>query len=357
MKKFLQSILFAQAIYIVPINLYSEENPKENSVTEENAIKQDQRSSPLPVKPDLDEEEKAKRDERTLPFALGVSYTYWKPYLTGVNVLVSRGTDDTRGKVISPNTFPVSGIQVHGEVFTFHNNWRLKANYTWFYFSPHFSNKAFSKNSSLIYESPFFDEQGAFYTNFASKYKTLFNKLDAYFVREYSIGDSLTLAPKAGLLGAWEMMRLYFDGEMEEEFGENIGAKMSQFWWGIGPYSGTTLNFQLVDGLSLYGVSNLAILYTKHDVQQANFVTNQETEEREAVSNLSDYYYGVEPMLEAKLGLNYLYAWDNVSLAIDLGWEMQTYFSHIGLLKFYSPTGQAGQFSTQGLTAGILVGF
>lgn len=291
-----------------------------------------------------------------LPFFIGASYTFWKPYQSGINIAYSEGNIQTKGTVIEPKTHAVSGFKVAAGTHTFHEAWDVCINYTWFNQTPSTSNNPLKDKQTIVYQSPFFDPPVTNYASLTSKFNIQFNRIDGFVKKDVLITDFLTLSPWMGLLGAWDKQRIQFDGKIDI-LNDTQSANMRQIWWGIGPYSGALLNFYCFKDISIFIRSGTSLLYTQHYVKTYNFINNPDGSKKAAVSNNLTDFYSVDPMLETSLGINWKYNQKNYGLRFLLAWELQTYFNHNGFQDYASPIGNTESFSMQGLTIGAQFDF
>ena len=287
----------------------------------------------------------------SLDFFVGASYTYWVPYQTGMVIGQGRtGAAGNYGNFATPSVEGASGFKVMLGANTQHDAWNVQIEYTWFYRSPGFS--ANNLKNSVPYTATF-NQTDVLYTELSSKFKNQFNRIDAMVDRSFYAGHYLAFRPWLGLLGAFDYQDLDYNAVAS---GAQQQARFHQDWWGIGPYAGAEATFYFTNEWGLFISSGASLLLSNHDVRM-RLGNVEDGTLSPSVINTKDNFNGVEPMVEAKLGLRWDSNWTDWALRIDVAWEAQTYFNHNGFLPYYSPTGVQGDYSMQGLTVGVRVNF
>lgn len=290
-----------------------------------------------------------------LPFFIGLSYIYWQPYQTGMNLAVSGDALDIQGSSVRPITEAASGFKVNVSHNLEHDGWIMCGNYTWFYHNPLERANALNDGTTYI---PVFSGSVDAYQTLRSKFRTYFQRIDLSISRPQYVGHYLSLKSSAGLLGAWEFQRNFFYGGTNTNNIINQTGVFKQDWWGIGPYVSAGGVFYLDNTWGIYFNTGAGLLLASHnvlmDIKNGNNLDQSITD-----FDCTTKIYDVEPMVEGGLGL----CWekDNCTwfATVQLGWELQTYFAHNGFTnaKYYSPTGVRGNFSLQGLTLKVEFNF
>lgn len=292
-------------------------------------------------------------------FHVTASYTLWKPYQEGMDVLYSLGTDSfftlstIRGDVVPARMYTRSGFKVGFEKYT-ESDWNFGLNYTWFYNYPKLKNRTLI--SDITYLSPFVRSIFRFDT-LSSQFINQFNRIDATFKRTFISGKSLTLSPSVGLLSAFDKQFLnYFADVFDDD--ETLAATFKQDWWGAGPYGAVDCTCYFYEHIfGLFIRPGAALLYTNHEIsQEADFI-DLVGEKGSSDLNTYETFYDVEPMAEVSLGLILTYDAEKWSISAEAAWEIQNYFSHNGWKTYYQPVLDRGNYSMQGLTAGFTIGF
>lgn len=291
--------------------------------------------------------------EDALSFFVGASYTYWVPYQTGMNVAFTNGSSSITGNIIRPSLDGRSGFKVELGANTHHDGWCGHVSYTWFWFDQKLKSR--TTLVSTNYFSPF-DDQNVAYNGAETQYKQQFNRIHGALDRAFYAGHYLAFRPWIGLLGAWEDQSLNFNMTQQANTSNTDQFRLRQNWWAVGPYSGVDCTYYLTNEWGLFLSAGGAMLYAEHKVDDdrntlaAGSVTGTD-------HNIHTAFYNVEPMMETQMGLRWDSFWTDWALRIELAWELQTYFSHNGMLGVDEITGQMGDFSLQGLTLGLRVYF
>jgi hypothetical protein len=304
----------------------------------------------------LSKPENTIKKESHLPFFIGASYTYWKPYQTAINIAYSPGSLNTVGTIIRPKISAVSGFKVAAGTHTYHDAWNVNVNYTWFTHTPGTSSNNLENNNNINYGSPYFGLPILTYADLISKFSVQFNRIDGLVEKNIHLTKRIIFSPWIGLLGAWDNENLNFDANILI-IDDKETSKMNQFWWGIGPYTGTKISFFCTKSLALYLSYGTSLLFTEHRLKAKNLLIFSDDNSTESIANYYTDFHNVEPMLESSIGLAWGTKWEKCGLCLHLSWDLQTYFNHSGFLPFFSAVGILGDYSMQGLTAGVQVDF
>ncbi|MCH9811566.1 hypothetical protein K0U07_02240 [bacterium] len=278
---------------------------------------------------------------------VSASYILWQPYQTGMNIAVGQSSSDAAGSVVQPYTQAASGFKVAMEQNFEHDGWIGATTYTWYYHNPSLNTNTLTNGAVYV---PTFDSGVSTYNSVQSKFKTFFNRIDATISRPQYIGHYVAYRPFGGALGAWDYQNLNFIAGTSSDGLVRQTANMKQDWWGIGPYGGMQGIFYLDNNFGLYFGAGGAILISSHHVKSSMTRVSSVNEVTTLVNNYNFTFYTCEPMIETSLGLSWEKDYEDVFLGVRVGWELQTYFSHNGFIKAYSPTGVRGDYSMQGLT-------
>ncbi|MCH9811564.1 hypothetical protein K0U07_02230 [bacterium] len=292
-------------------------------------------------------------EEGTRNFSIGAAYTYWVPYQEGMILAVGGNNTTVAGDTITPAVSAQSGFKVFGSTNCYHDGWVAHLGYTWFYNPTNL--RANTLIDNVTYTATF-NNDSVTYSSINSQFGNQFNRIHASVDRAFFAGHYLAIRPWMGLLAAFEEQHLVYVGTHSVGDGSYDGFHMSQNWWGIGPYGGTEATYYFAPDWGLRVYSGLSMLYAEHKARYKNFtVTSSQTSE--AVNNSLALYWGVEPMLEVGLSICWEGNWTDWGLALDIGWELQTYFDHNPFQGYYSGVGIAGNYSMQGLTVSARVSF
>ncbi|MCH9617422.1 MAG: hypothetical protein SP4CHLAM5_07110 [Chlamydiia bacterium] len=291
-----------------------------------------------------------------LPFFIGASYTFWKPYQSAINVAYSPGSTTTAGNVIQARTFAVSGFKVAAGVNTYHDDWIVNINYTWFTFAPRQNSNNLKNNNTINYGSPYFGLPVLSYSTLSSRFSEQFNRIDLLMKKNVSLSDKLIVSPWIGLLGAWDYETLNFDATILFVDDDERG-RMNQMWWGIGPYAGARISFDCIQNLALFFSCGQSLLYAEHRIDSDNLLIFSDDDSSQSMGTYQTDFHNVELMVETSMGLKWRKKWEKCALHLHLAWEIQAYLKHNGFLPYFSRTGILGNYAMQGLTVGFQVDY
>ena len=278
-------------------------------------------------------------------YQINAFYTFQVANQEGMILLSSIGTPCLCGNKIRPSLHASSGFKIGACSSLFHDDWSITGNYQWF------DNSAPLKKSNLIggllYTSNFSDNTTT-YNQCYSQFKNQFNRIDLSLERAIYTGHYVSFTANAGLLASWENQHLNFNLTENTPPNSVHQNRLQQQWWGIGPYIGTYADYYYTSQWASFLHAGTSLLLAQHKIIQLSSSTQY---------NSNTQFPNVEPMLDLSIGFfyeNYLYS---TKTRIDLGWQVQTYFSHNGILDYNGPMGIMGNFSLQGLIAGIKCDF
>lgn len=332
-----------------PCIFAEEEPPQEVEIEQAKVVEKE--NAPLYALPPA----KQQQGDCAYPFFLGMSYTFWSPYETGINIAYPIGNTEKAGNYIQPNTYGVSGFKVTGGTQTHHDEFNTRFCYTWFNHHPGYSTKQL--DPELLYEYPFFELSASSYYQIKSQYRIQFNRMDGILDKEIFTGHYITYRPWLGLLGAWDTEHLNAYGKEADLPDESSSQQMRQYWWGVGPYAGIETRCFFTENFGINIQAGTALLYAQHRLKSNNVKRVSGASIQEVVNIQNFDFYNTEPMMEGLLGVFWEENWKNFGVKINIAWELQTYFKHNGFSKYYSPAGILGNYSMQGLTTTLAFGF
>ncbi|MBI3901239.1 MAG: hypothetical protein HY324_03695 [Chlamydiia bacterium] len=205
------------------------------------------------------------------------------------------------------------------------------------------------------------------------EWKVLYDVVDldvGYFFR----APSFQCRPHIGIRSAWinQKMDLNFNlnfqnGGASTSSANFISLNSNQFW-GMGLRSGADATWHFWNDFSLFGKSGVSLLWGQYNVSRQEILTSALTVggitylpgTTRAITNVMRY------QLATALDLIGGFGWHTtcygLGLDLSLAWEFQLWFSQNQLLKVVGNNNinyvnLQGDFSTQGLTAGIAVTF
>lgn len=238
-------------------------------------------------------------------------------------------------------------------------------NYTWY------RNKSSETNTSSNGFFPLWPVSSVaigsvpFNTVTASAHFTL-NILDLEFGRWVDLTRSLAIRPHAGLEGGsvHQKFKDLFSGRLagsnsqERFYGRNN-------YWGVGPRTGVSGEWQFKEGFSLLGKMAGALLYGKTQARSLN--ENMATGESLFTTNrqYKDNFYQLVPHLQMALGLQWQskFSCDNIFCKMALSWETNFWWNQCNmpysLGDFVAPIPTVGNqpLTMEGLTANFELNF
>lgn len=200
------------------------------------------------------------------------------------------------------------------------------------------------------------------------------NIVDLELGREFFVSKWMTLRPFLGVRGAWLRQKTRFEYEGGNFFNTDLttflpGANadyvfMKNNHWGVGLRAGMNTTWGLGAGVSLYGNCALSALWGKMKLTQTQTLENDVTEATGVLTNFSDRFTVVRPVLDLAAGLRYdtLFADDSWGFGIWAGWEQHYFWDQMRFLKFsgekFAQMGQnEGDFSVGGVNVGMSFDF
>ncbi|MCH9621891.1 MAG: hypothetical protein S4CHLAM20_13220 [Chlamydiia bacterium] len=289
-------------------------------------------------------------------YLISAAYTLWVAYQEGLNVAVSNMPSTsianlTAGNIIRPNNPAQSGFKVSAYMLLQYDDWAVGLDYTWFNNQNGLRSNGFFIDN--IYTSPWLNFDTLDISEISSSFSNQFNRLDLRMQRSLALSPYFTMTPHSFIVGAWEDQ--HFNANMEPQKTINdidlFFMRNTQYWYCIGPGAGTEIALSIVNHLSFYLSSAMAITFAKHDVRQKQQEAETETpNDKTFLVNRQDDRWDVEEMLEASLGLRIDYEIYNVVALLEASWDSQTWFSHNGFLSAANTIGNTGNYSMQGLT-------
>jgi hypothetical protein len=303
-------------------------------------------------------------EDEGMLYILDASYTFWAPYQNGMFLLTTNSTTGQNANWIK-TAFPAqSGFKAGLGVNTFHDGWKLQAEYTWFYNHPGVRTSSLQV-PNIEYYSPWVEiPDPSTVESISSKFNNTFQRVDLTLDRTYYLGNYLAVGPWIGLVGAWDDQYFYVktiprDNPAPPTDSQIPVMTQSMNWWAIGAYLGVDSSFYFVDEWAIFftggGSLNLAVHYTDKLVTDAS--------KRDAVisTNTGTKIPAVEPMFETSVGLRWDSAGQDWALRLQMGWELQAWLDHSTFIQGYGanldPSIAYGTYAMQGLTVKIRLNF
>jgi Legionella pneumophila major outer membrane protein precursor len=296
---------------------------------------------------------------------IGADYTLWTARESGLAVATSNyypsgTTVAEEGKVFYPKMKLNSGFKVDLGVYLPHDNWDVKAEYTWFNNNNNDMHEAdFTSGTAL---STFFPKASAPVELAAasSSWNNWFNRIDLTMGRSFFAGHYLAIRPFMGLLGAWDNQKL--DAEYTElSTLDQYNLSNSQKWWGVGAYGGINATFTFVSDSSnqwsLFLDAGTALPWSKFNGKQSSYNKTDDL----TYYSVHNSSYLVTSMLETALGIRWETWWADGSwmFLLQAAWEEQVWFNHNNFVTVGSATSSAGNgaYTMQGLTVKAAIAF
>jgi hypothetical protein len=290
---------------------------------------------------------------KNLPCKTSAAYTYWAPYSEGLNIAYSEGTDTIAGDTIQPNLTSRSGFKVLIGGTIDHKNFDVSLEYTWF------SNPQKTKAAVLIanipYKTPFDDS--FILKGISSAFSNQFNRVNGLLEANAYNTETTILRVLSGCIGAWDFQRLTSSSISAVSENNTLENNFSQNWYAAGPYFALSPTFSIVNHLEFFFTGGTAMLLSKQKTTQNQFIFDKNDSTKIPSIYNKFTFFGVDPMIEVNLGIRSDWMLSDWSVALEISWEIQTYFSHNSFLGFYSPVGTMGSYSMQGLTANFIMDF
>lgn len=288
-------------------------------------------------------------------FCFGGSYIFWVPYQDGLEAAYYHGFTEAKGNYIYPEFAGRSGFKAMFGVQNILGNSDFIANYLWFSNFPVYTSHSLlnaQDTGEPEYLSPFSGEVDPEFNAISSRFRNYFQRVDGYFQKSFSGASYFIVCPWAGILGAFEQQ--HFDVNGTEATGDITEYRYKQSWWAVGPYAGMSATYYFFKTFGFYTKFGGALLLGNHHIsgdartRDDNVYSNPMIQTYTRVNNL-------EPMAEIHLGLKFGPPSKKDVFEMFIAWEAQTYFSHTGFQRFYSPVGSMGNYSMQGVTAGFSI--
>ncbi len=298
---------------------------------------------------------------------ISADYTLWTARESGLAYAVSGCYDAPgssaaeEGKVYYPEMKLRSGFKVDLGVYLPHDNWDLKAEYTWFNNNSNdYSSAGFTPGTAVATLGRDATTDLELLNSASSKWNVWFNRIDLTMGRSYFAGHYLSVRPFMGLLGAWDNQEFNTKSTYASD-SANFETELKQKWWGVGAYGGVNATFifssDTSNQWSLFLDAGTALPWSRFNGSQ----TTVDTDAATYTVNTSNSNYLVTAMLETALGLRWETWWADGSwtFLLQAAWEEQVWFSH----NNFTPAGTSGvgsgngAYTMQGLTVKAAIAF
>lgn len=209
-------------------------------------------------------------------------------------------------------------------------NWGLGLEYTQLYAHANLSHTSATGNNLLIPGNAFFTQLGnASNASYVSGiFDNKMNGLDGLLERKYEVGDFVCFYPAFGVKGVWfrQNNTTTFTGGAIP-VGQNITQKSNHRYYAAGPKVALSSQWDLGCGFGFYEDLGFSLLLgnfhrSSSQIYSVTPATNTTT------TNLGNYFELV-PAIELKLGLNWVYHFEEVAqcLGLNVGVDAQSYLN------------------------------
>lgn len=314
--------------------------------------------------------------ENSWDLTFNADYLYWaweQSFLPVGTITTPEGSGSSglingTKKVIFQNPGYSSGFQV-GLGCNFHgmDDWRFKADYTWYENTSHRTTVPKSGQylavASRLIQTPHRLSVGALLSgHLQTSAQMQFDELDTTLQRMFYQGKWITAQYEMGLKTLWIDQKMQSESSDLFFIGTNVpfvvplsGAFVSSAStksWALGPVFASEIHWLLPYGLSVEGDLSLSFVYTSYTTLQLS-VSGQviETGSADFLVSQPNHYDTVNPILESALGLgwgSYLCN-DNLYFKLFVGYDFNVYWSRSILYALFGDNDSIGNMYLQGL--------
>ncbi|MES2274356.1 MAG: Lpg1974 family pore-forming outer membrane protein [Chlamydiota bacterium] len=307
------------------------------------------------------------------------SFIYWQPIEENLELGILNSTalptvEGVQGGFINmKNNRYKPGFKVGLGMSFDHDNWDLKAEYTWFHIKQKTQAQVTEIPGNILSRRGTPDGQGFapdLYNIANGKWKLGMDLVDLNLGRWCYIGTHLTFRPFVGVRGAFITQRynsVFINDGSVPGFGgvvDTMNVAETNHSWAVGPQMGLNTNWILGEGFRLFGNGSGDLLYTRY--HKLGF---KETHTRTGTPALQHIRQAdvnsLRTHLDAILGFGWGSYFDNNNWYFDMafGYEFQVFFDQNNFRQFYStaqPAGSSnpnGNLYIHGLTATLQLDF
>ncbi len=301
-------------------------------------------------------------------FKIGADWLYWRTQQNDLGIAgITTTTTPPEGavapqldsfQIVRPHAKWQNGYRVYASYELPCDQWELGVAYTCL---PAKSSHAFvavdEPNETLI---PFTSIGGIHATSMQAKWNNDFAYVDVDISRTLKFGECFRLRPHIGFRAAWQNQNYHVESVLvtsTEATTQLSFAHLSNKFRAYGVEGGLWGEYNVSCGLSIIGHVGGSILYSKFEIdERLSSVAQAVVGEERTITHVSvetDTVHDAIPSLDYFVGLQYA---DNIcdfDYSIHAGWEAHVFFD----MNRFDTTWARGNFSTQGLTLGLDVGF
>lgn len=168
----------------------------------------------------------------------------------------------------------------------------------------------------------------------------LLNQLDLELGREFYVGNFLTTRPFVGLRYSWIHQKFHVDYENSvDEF-----AKLRSRFWGFGFAAGLDTNWWLGHGFSIYGDSDISVVFGKFNVHERGTLGGS------TIWSASNKTNAGRPIFDIGIGLQYrdTFCDEGFALTVRAGYEYHLYFNQNMFIQVNNGTSTFENFNPLG---------
>jgi hypothetical protein len=290
--------------------------------------------------------------------SLFADFIYWEARESNLDFAISgvktlNAPITSQGQTYYPSFGYQPGFKVGAAASLGHDNWDLRADYTWL-------NTSGGKNTvsqplasttliptkklySSVYENPLIQADGS--------WGFIYNLAQLSLGRDYYISEYLTLRPFFGVSGSWNHQKLtihyLFNSTPSNSF---IAQQSKQTYWGVGFNTGLNTAWCFDENWSIYGDFSVLNMWSKYTVLQCetNYTANGTTVDYDSgivELRTQGVQYGLQNVIDIQMGLRWQMQFDDntMGILIQAGWDQQVWINHAQF------TNQASNLSVQGL--------
>lgn len=283
-------------------------------------------------------------------FTLGADYLYWQSKQDNLDIISTTVTDGTTTRTTDhhPNFKYESGYRVYANYQLPCDQWDIGASYT--YVPTNAGAGNYTATTALSIGDGLFSA-------FDGKWNSTFQYADVEMARTLKFGESFRLRPHAGFRAAWGDQKVHFNGTFADpnvDFGNatNVATSLKQTFNAYGIEAGLWSEYVMFGNFSVVGHFGGSILYNEIKNKGSAVYSIVDVAGTNVVANdyASENVDTILPSLDYFLGVRWQDNFCDWDFSVHAGWEAHVWFD---LGNLYD----RGNFTTQGLTAGLDVSF
>ncbi len=284
---------------------------------------------------------------------VGAEYLYWKSGQKDLLTVETEANSTDLSQNFRTHTIDFqyeSGYRVLASYELPCNQWQIGATYT---YAP---GKGDLKLSTKADQTPI----DFLYSTYQSKWESTFSYFDLDLARSYTLCECVIVRPHMGFRAIWGDQKRHSKNLLAEPFPiegfpdqNSLPDNNKQEFTGYGIEAGVWGDWNVTRHISIIGHVGGSIVHTKlkyHTLESIGTVNGTFTPSSEFHTREVDHQ--AIPSLDLFLGLRYADTICNWDYSVYAGWESHVWFD-LGNVELSN----GGNFSTEGLTVGIDIGF